>query len=239
MERDVLKENYNQVRENIRQACLRSRRSIDEVTLIAVSKTKPISMIQHGIELGMTNFGENKPQEIRDKCAEITAVVQWHMIGHLQKNKIKYIVPNCSLIHSVDSIELARNIQAVAEKKECHVHILLQMNVSGEKSKQGFTVETVEQALESISQLSHVHVQGLMTIAPYVANSEQNRHLFRQLNELYIDIKSKNIDNVSMNVLSMGMTGDYEVAIEEGATHIRVGTGLFGQREQKNNKTGR
>jgi len=230
MNKKQMEENYQSVLCNIENACQRSGRNPEDITLIAVSKTKPVETVKMAIDIGMTEFGENKPQEIRDKTNEISTPVKWHMIGHLQSNKIKYVLTTCELIHSIDSLKLAQQLNEQAIKKECHVNILLQVNISKETSKQGFLAENLEQAVREIRAMSHLHIQGFMTIAPYVENPEDNRHLFRQLNELLIDIKSKNIDNVNMNILSMGMTGDYEVAIEEGATHIRVGTGLFGER---------
>lgn len=230
MTKKQLEENYQQVLCNIENACQRSGRNPEDITLIAVSKTKPIEMIKTAIELGMTSFGENKPQEIRDKTKSITDPVKWHMIGHLQSNKIKYVLNTCELIHSVDSLKLARQLSKQAEKKECDINILLQVNVSEEDSKQGFMLSDVEQTVREIATYNNLHIKGLMTIAPYVENLEENRSIFRQLGELLIDIKSKNIDNVNMSILSMGMTGDYEIAIEEGATHIRVGTGIFGER---------
>ena len=230
MNKKQLQKNYQIVLENIEKACNRSGRNVDDVTLIAVSKTKPIELVQTAIEIGMTAFGENKPQEIRDKTNSIMEPVQWHMIGHLQKNKIKYVITTCSLIHSIDSFKLAKQLSNEAVKKECDVNILLQVNVSQEESKQGFLLTETEKAIHEISKYKNLHIKGLMTIAPYVDDPEENRMIFRQLNELLIDIKSKNIDNVNMSILSMGMTGDYEVAIEEGATHVRVGTGIFGER---------
>ncbi len=230
MTKKQLEGNYQQVLCNIENACRRSGRNPEDITLIAVSKTKPIEMVKTAMELGMTCFGENKPQEIRDKTQSITSPVEWHMIGHLQSNKIKYVLNTCELIHSVDSLKLASQISKQAVKKECEVNILLQVNVSEEDSKQGFILSNIEQAVRDIANYNNLHIKGLMTIAPYVTNPEDNRSVFRQLGELLIDIKSKNIDNVNMSILSMGMTGDYEVAIEEGATHIRVGTGIFGER---------
>lgn len=234
MNQKQLEQNYQNVLANIQAACQRSGRNPEDITLIAVSKTKPVELVRMAIDIGMTEFGENKPQEIRDKTKQISAPIKWHMIGHLQSNKIKYVLTSCALIHSVDSLKLAQQLNDQATKKETHVNILLQVNISEEKSKQGFLVDELEDRVRQIGRLDHIRIQGLMTIAPYVDDPEDNRHLFRQLNELLIDIKSKNIDNVNMNVLSMGMTGDYAVAIEEGATHIRVGTGLFGERSYNN-----
>ena len=181
-------------------------------------------------EAGARDFGENKVQEILEKRPEIPEDARFHMIGHLQRNKVRQVIDKVVLIHSVDSLRLAEQIETEAEKKDLHVDILLEVNVAREESKYGFFLEEVEDALKKISQYSHLTVKGLMTIAPYVENPEENRDIFKKLYQLFIDIKSKNIDNGTMSVLSMGMTGDYQVAIEEGSTMIRVGTGIFGAR---------
>lgn len=233
MMKDELKANFLEVQENIKKACARVGRNAEEVTLIAVSKTKPIELVEMAIDVGMTLFGENKPQEIRDKTKMIHANVSWHMIGKLQSNKIKYVIDTCDLIHSIDSLNLAEKLNAEALKREIQVNILLQVNLINEESKSGFSVTSLYESLDKLSKLSHLNIQGLMAIPPFVSNPEENRYYFRQLKEIFVDIKSKNIDNISMNALSMGMTGDYEVAIEEGATYVRVGTGIFGARNYK------
>jgi len=230
MTKEQLQENYKTVLDHVKIACEKSGRNPSQVTVVAVSKTKPLEMIEDAILAGMSIFGENKPQEIRDKTAKVSKEVHWHMIGKLQSNKIKYVIESCELIHSIDSLKLAMSLNKEALKRNRHVNVLLQVNVSGEVSKSGFTVEQLYNQLEEIALLSHVHVQGLMTIPPFVTNPEDNRKYFKQLREISIDIKSKNIDNITMNALSMGMTGDYPVAIEEGATYVRVGTGIFGER---------
>ncbi len=214
----------------IRNACQRANRDSSEVTLVAVSKTKPLEMIREAFDLGLREFGENKPQELRDKAAEMKESVQWHMIGSLQKNKIKYVVGTACLIHSVDSVELAEAIQKEAEKKQLVCDILLEVNIAKEESKHGFLKEELLAALPGLATLKNVHIRGLMTVAPYTEHPEENRCYFREMRELLIDINHKNIDNIFMDVLSMGMTADYEVAIEEGATMVRVGTGIFGER---------
>lgn len=223
-------ENLKEVEKNIMEACKKSGRDRNEVTLIAVSKTKPISMIEEAYETGIREFGENKPQELRDKYQELPKDIHWHMIGHLQRNKVKYVVGNASLIHSVESIRLAEAINQEAEKKDIVMPVLVEVNVAEEESKFGITVSDCETFIREIAKLEHISVQGLMTIAPFVENAEDNRKYFAKLRELSVDIAAKNIDNVSMCNLSMGMTGDYQVAIEEGATMVRVGTGIFGHR---------
>ena len=226
----MIRENYQAVEQKVCEACKRSKRAREEVTLIAVSKTKPVSMIQEAIKAGATVFGENKVQELCEKYEELPKHLHWHMIGHLQRNKVKYIVDKAELIHSVDSLRLAQEINKEAIKKELTVNILVEVNVAEEESKFGVGVEETEDLIREIAKLSNIKVQGLMTIAPYVENPEENRGVFRTLKKLAVDIKMKNIDNVRIDLLSMGMTGDYQVAIEEGATMVRVGTGIFGER---------
>ena len=226
----MLKENLESVEKRIQAACDRAGRKRDEVTLIAVSKTKPASMLQEAYDLGVRVFGENKVQEIRDKYEVLPKDIEWHMIGHLQTNKVKYIIDKVKLIHSVDSLRLAETIEREAEKHNCMADILLEVNVAEEESKFGLRTDEVLPLYDKISQYSHINVRGLMTIAPFVDNPEKNRTIFADLHKLYVDIKDKNIDNGTVNILSMGMTNDYEVAIEEGATMVRIGTGIFGAR---------
>ena len=226
----MIKENLDQVRETINAACIRAGRRPEEVTLIAVSKTKPVPMLEEAYAAGTRDFGENKVQEILAKKPELPQDIRWHMIGHLQRNKVSQVIGNAVMIHSVDSLRLARLFEAEAAKKEVDVDILLEVNVAREESKYGFMLEEVEDAVMAIKDFPHVHIKGLMTIAPFVDNPEENRGIFKKLFEFAVDIGRKNIDNVTMDVLSMGMTGDYEVAVEEGATMVRVGTGIFGIR---------
>lgn len=226
----MVQEQLEEVRQNIRNACERSGRKVEDVTLIAVSKTKPVPMLQEAYDAGARDFGENKVQEMLEKEPQLPSDIRWHMIGHLQKNKVRQVIDKVVLIHSVDTVGLAEQIEKEAVKRDLDVSILLEVNVAGEESKFGFAPEEVEEAAREIAKYPHVHIQGLMTIAPFVENSEENRGVFKKLYELYVDMKRKNIDNVTMNVLSMGMTGDYQTAIEEGATMVRVGTGIFGTR---------
>ena len=226
----MITENLEQVRKNIEEACRAVNRDPGEVTLISVSKTKPVSMLQEAYDAGSRDFGENKVQEIMDKYPQLPSDIRWHMIGHLQRNKVKYIVGQVALIHSVDSYRLAEEINIQAKKKNIIVPILVEVNIAHEESKFGISEEDAIQLVEEIAELENVRIKGLMTIAPYVENAEDNRLYFRKIKDLSVDIAAKNIDNVSMEILSMGMTGDYEVAIEEGATMVRVGTGIFGER---------
>ena len=226
----MIKEHLTEVKERIEQACIRSGRNPGEVTLIAVSKTKPVPMLEEAYAAGARDFGENKVQEIAAKKPELPEDIRWHMIGHLQRNKVGQVLGKAVLIHSVDSLRLARQIETDAAKAGLDVDILLEVNVAKEESKYGFMLEEVEDAIMTIKEFPHVHIKGLMTIAPFVENPEENRGIFKKLFEFAVDIDKKNIDNVTMGVLSMGMTGDYEVAVEEGATMVRVGTGIFGIR---------
>lgn len=226
----MVRENYREVLKRVQEACKRAGRDPKEVTLIAVSKTKPVSMIEELLEENVLDFGENKPQELRDKYEVLPKEIRWHMIGHLQRNKIKYLVDRACLIHSVDSLKLAEAIQEEAKKRGIVVPVLVEVNAAGEESKFGIRPEEALDFVKEISVFPNLQVQGLMTIAPFVENPEDNRIHFRKLYNLFIDIKDRNIDNVLMCNLSMGMTNDYEVAIEEGATMVRVGTGIFGER---------
>lgn len=230
MEEVMLNENLKKVEENILKACEKAGRDRSEVTLIAVSKTKPVEMLEEVYAEGIREFGENKVQELCDKYEKLPKDIHWHMIGHLQRNKVKYIVEKAALIHSVDSYRLAEEINIQAKKKNVIVPILVEVNIAEEESKFGISKEDAILLVEEISKLDGIHICGLMTIAPMVANPEENRLYFRQIKKLAVDIDKKSLDNVDMNVLSMGMTGDYMVAIEEGATIVRVGTGIFGAR---------
>ena len=229
----MLAENLQQVNANIEKACAAVGRAPSEITLVAVSKTKPVSMLQEAYDAGARVFGENKVQEIMDKYDQLPSDIQWHMIGHLQRNKVKYIIDKVAMIHSVDSLRLAEEISAQSVKHEVTTDILIEVNIAGEETKFGTDREEAIALVEAAAKLPNIHICGLMTIAPFVENSEDNRKYFQQIRQLSVDIKEKNIDNVTMDVLSMGMTGDYQVAIEEGATMVRVGTGIFGARNYK------
>ncbi len=226
----MLKDNLNDVQRRIGEACHRAGRDPREVTLVAVSKTKPLADIEELMKTGQLEYGENYVQELCEKYEKISSPVHWHMIGHLQRNKVKYLIDKVSLIHSVDSLSLAEQIEKEAAKKGKVAEILIQVNVAHEDTKFGLDPRKVMDLTDQISQLPHVRIRGLMTSAPYVSDPEENRGYFRALHQLFIDIRSKNIDNVSMDILSMGMTNDFEVAVEEGATMIRVGTAIFGER---------
>lgn len=226
----MIYQNIQLVKQHIADAKKRSAHN-NCVELIAVSKTKPISAIFEAYESGIRDFGENKVQELIDKYEQLPNDIRWHMIGHLQRNKVKYVVDKVYLIHSVDSLRLATEISKEATKKNTSVNILIEVNIAEENTKFGITdFRILVDLLKEISQLPNIRVKGLMTVAPYPENAEENRVFFSKLRQLAVDITRENIDNIDMDVLSMGMTGDYEVAIEEGATYVRVGTGIFGER---------
>ena len=226
----MVTENLKKVEKKIESACTRAGRDRNDVTLIAVSKTKPVEMMREAMQCGIVTFGENKVQEIADKYDQMPSDVKWHMIGHLQRNKVKYIIDKVAMIHSVDSLRLAETIEKEAAKKDICMPILIEVNVAEEESKFGIHKEETLSLIRQIAALPHIQILGLMTIAPFVENPEDNRTYFRQIRQLSVDIDAQNIDNVRMDILSMGMTGDYMVAIEEGATMVRVGTGIFGER---------
>ncbi len=226
----MIRENLESVRERLKTACTEAGRNPEEVTLIAVSKTKPLWMLEEAYEAGVRDFGENKVQELVEKAEKMPSDIRWHMIGHLQRNKVKTVIDKAYLIHSVDSLRLAEEISKEAQKRGLVMKILIEVNVAGEESKFGVAPDGAEELIRSIADLPGVLICGLMTIAPFVENPEENRVFFKSLKNLSVDIKGKNIDNVTMDFLSMGMTGDYEVAAQEGAACVRVGTGIFGER---------
>ncbi|MCR5370381.1 MAG: YggS family pyridoxal phosphate-dependent enzyme [Clostridium sp.] len=226
----MVSENLNEVQNRMNSAAERAGRNPEDVLLIAVSKTKPVELMMEAYNAGIRDFGENKVQEILRKAPEMPDDVRWHMIGHLQKNKVRQVIGKAVMIHSVDSVELAEKIEKEAEKQDLQVDILLEVNVAGEETKFGFAPEEVEDAARAISAFPRVHIRGLMTSAPDTERPEDNRKFFRKLSDLSVDMKSKNFDNIYMSALSMGMTNDFEVAVEEGATMIRVGTAVFGAR---------
>lgn len=226
----MINENISKVRENIVKACEKAGRNPEEVTLIAVSKTKPVSAIEEALLSGTLDYGENKVQELCDKYDVLPKNIRWHMIGHLQRNKVKYLVGKTYLVHSVDSLRLAEQIEKEFAKHNQVCDILVEVNIAQEESKFGINAKETEELIREIAKFEHIRIKGLMTIAPYTEDPESNRVYFREIKKLSVDIRDKNIDNVSMDVLSMGMTGDYMVAVEEGATMVRVGTGIFGER---------
>ena len=230
----MIKDSLQEVRQKIEEACKRAGREPSEVSLIAVSKTKPNEVLMEAYEAGVRVFGENKVQELVAKMDSLPSDIEWHMIGHLQRNKVKYIAGRTALIHSIDSFRLAEEVNIQAKKRGIIIPILVEINIGEENSKFGVRALDAKELIRQISQLDGVAVKGLMTVAPYVVDPEENRPLFHKIRDLAIDIDSEKLDNVSMGILSMGMTNDYEVAIEEGATMVRVGTAIFGERRYNN-----
>lgn len=224
-----LKKRLEDVRERIKRAAESAGRNAEDITLVAVTKTHEPDVINEAIDLGVTDIGENKVQEIIGKYDAVKPV-RWHLIGHLQTNKVKYIIDKVAMIHSVDSIHLMDEIERQAEKHNLTMDILIQVNISGEESKFGISPDEIDTFLEHASCLKHVKIKGLMTILPKNDNPMNNRLHFVNINKLYLDISGKKYDNVSMECLSMGMSGDFEQAIPEGANMVRIGSAIFGKR---------
>ncbi|MCI1726694.1 MAG: YggS family pyridoxal phosphate-dependent enzyme [Lachnospiraceae bacterium] len=227
----MLTDNLNLVKKRIEEACAKSGRDPKDVTLVAVSKKKPEEDILELYRAGQRDFGENYIQELRTKQEDLPKDIRWHMIGHLQRNKVKYIAGTIAMIHSVDSLELAETIDREALKNGRIIPILMEVNVAGEESKFGVRPEEADALAEQISHLQNVRLQGFMTSAPFAENPEEDRPVFRNLRKLSVDIGQKNYNNVTVDALSMGMTNDYSVAVEEGSTIVRVGTAIFGARD--------
>lgn len=227
-------ENLKNVQKNIEEACRRSGRDINDVTLIAVSKTKPVELIMEAYNAGIRDFGENKVQDLTKKMEEMPKDINWHMIGHLQRNKVKYIAGKVKLIHSVDSFELAEEISRQCVKNNLTQDILVEINIGDEESKFGVEYDKVTELVDRIIGLPNISLKGLMCIAPNTDNPEENRKYFKKMLKKIVDINSISSNNHYVNILSCGMTNDYEVAVEEGATMVRVGTGIFGERIYNN-----
>ncbi|MBU5440369.1 YggS family pyridoxal phosphate-dependent enzyme [Tissierella sp. MSJ-40] len=225
-----IKDNLLAIEENIEKALIKSGRKDDKVELIAVTKTIDVDRIQEAINLGITNIGENRVQELEKKIEVIGGKVDYHMIGHLQTNKVKYIVPKVKMIHSLDRLSLAKELNKRANMNSLTINALIEVNVAEEESKFGLKIQEVVPFIEEVLKFKNIRVKGLMTIAPYTENVESIRYVFKELYKLKEDISRRNYENLSMDYLSMGMTNDYEVAIEEGSNMIRIGTGIFGTR---------
>lgn len=232
LEKDInyIKENIDFIMKEIEIAANKSGRSSSDITLLAVTKTVSIDKIKVAMDYGIKNLGENKVQELVCKYDELGNECNWHLIGHLQTNKVKYLIDKVKLIHSVDSKKLAIEIDDKAQKNGIIMDILIEVNISGENSKFGIKPDEIDYLLEEISILKNLRLKGLMTIAPFVDNPEENRTYFKNMYKLFIDISKKKNDNIDMKYLSMGMTNDYKIAIEEGANIVRIGTGIFGNR---------
>lgn len=225
--------NIDTIRKNIEVAANKFGRHYSDITLLAVTKTVSIEKMKVAIEAGLQNLAENKVQEILWKYEQLGEQYMWHLIGHLQTNKVKYVVDKVCMIHSVDSQRLAKEINDKAQKCNRVIDILIEVNIADESSKFGIKPQQLNALLDEIRLYPYINVKGLMTIAPNVENPEENRKYFKDMYKLFIDIRGKKIDNIDMKYLSMGMTNDYQVAIEEGANIIRIGTGIFGERYYK------
>jgi len=225
---EIIKNNLEIINEKIKKAALKANRNPQEIKLVAVTKTATIEQIKEAISEGVKIIGENKVQEAKEKYQILSADIEWHLVGHLQTNKVKYAIEIFDFIHSVDSIKLAKEIDRRSLQFGMMTNVLVEVNVSGEETKYGIKPEEVEPFLKEISEFSRTRVRGLMTIAPIAEDKEEVRPYFRKLRELFEKIKSKNIKNVKMDYLSMGMTEDFEVAVEEGANMVRIGRGIFG-----------
>lgn len=222
----AVKDNIDSIKSRIKLACERSGRSIDDITIVGVTKTFEADKISQAIKCGITNVAENRVQELVRKYDDVDGV-SWHLIGHLQTNKVKYIADKVSLIHSVDSVKLAQEIDRQAEKNGRVIDVLIEVNVSGEESKFGVAPDELDELLLGVSDLSHIRVQGLMTMAPLYAEKDEIRQIFKKMYKIFIDNRAKKYNNINMGILSMGMSNDFEIAIEEGATMVRIGRAMF------------
>lgn len=230
-----IRKNIELLENKINQSAIQVGRKKDEIQLIAVGKTFPVEVLQQAQSYGICVFGENKVQELVEKMNCMSKDIKWHMIGHLQRNKAKFIIGEVELIHSLDSLGLAKEIDKIARKKDCIQKVLVQVNISEEETKFGLPVDQVEGFLEDVSTLAGLRVKGLMTIGPNTKEHALIRECFKRMHSIYIDIKQKRIDNIDMDILSMGMSKDFEIAIQEGANMVRVGSAIFGKRTYANN----
>ena len=227
---DQINERLAQVKERIRNAAVRSGRSAEDITLVAVTKTQSVETLELAYEAGIRTVGENRVQELNAKWPNFENRFEWHFIGHLQTNKVKYIIDKVALIHSVDSLKLAKEISKQAEKSGVVMPILIQVNPAEEASKFGLSTDEVASLVKAASELPGINIKGLMTIAPFVEDEVFLRQVFREMRQIFDYLKSQALPGVDMKYLSMGMTHDFEIAIEEGANMVRIGSGLFGER---------
>lgn len=229
-----IKENIERILEKTAQAAIRSNRNPEDITVIAVSKTVDAERAREAVEGGLVNLGENRVQELVNKYEQLTDIhVKWHLIGHLQKNKVKYIIDKAALIHSVESLELAKEINKRALSHNITANVLIELNIGEEESKFGIGEDTVYDFMRSMEQFENIKILGLMTVAPFTENPEDIRWVFKKMKEIFDKISGMTLKNTEMKYLSMGMTNDFEIAIEEGANIIRIGTAIFGARKYK------
>ncbi len=227
-----IKENIERVKCEIAEAAIRSGRSPEDITLVAVSKKVGQQEVKEAISAGINHFAENRVQMLLDKQSDPELVypeVDWHLIGHLQTNKVKYIIDKVSLVHSVDSVRLAEEIDKYALKAGKKVDVLLQLNISGEESKFGISPDEIPGFMEKFCELKNVNLKGLMTMAPKLVSDDEKRNIFRKLNEIYVDMNDNKFYNIRMSIKSMGMSNDFQLAIEEGSNLVRIGTSIFTQ----------
>lgn len=232
-DREYIRKNIEEVKERVKRAAFKSGRTAEDITVIAVTKTLGVDRVISAVAGGINNLGENRVQELVEKYPLVNMDCSWHLIGHLQTNKVKYIIDKVAMIHSLDRIELAEEIQKRAERIGKTVDALVQVNVAGEETKFGIRPEETLAFMKKLSGYKNIRVRGLMTVAPHVENVEEVRPVFKGLRKILVDIMRENIDNINMDFLSMGMSNDYEVAIEEGANIVRIGTAIFGARQYK------
>lgn len=230
LSKEEIKKNVSMVEEKIQKACDRVNREND-VKLIAVTKTFPEELLSRCLAIGVTTIGENRAREMRDKYKTFGDQFQWHMIGHLQRNKVKYVIDKATLIHSLDSIRLAKEINKRAKKEDKIMDCLIQINAVDEESKYGFLPKDIDDVVEEISKLDNIRIVGLMNMAPFFDDPEKTRPGFKKMKEIYDSLKNCDYENINMNYLSMGMSNDYEIAIEEGSNMVRIGSAIFGARD--------
>lgn len=226
----MIRENWDRLWEHISEVCHHSGRRPEEITVVAVAKTIPLNAVKEAVDCGITEIGENRVQEARGKFDVIGNRARWHLVGHLQTNKVKAALEVFELIHSLDSLKLAKEISSRAESKNKNARVLVQVKTTAEESKFGFETSDVPGFTEQIASLPHLKVQGLMTIGPFTDDDTLIRQSFRQLKRLFEELKAASLPNVEMEILSMGMSGDYEIALQEGANMLRIGTSIFGPR---------
>ncbi len=226
----IIKENIEKIKLRVERAARKSGRDLKDIKIVAVTKTVDVARIMEAIDAGVTDIGENRVQELCKKYDIIGERCNWHLIGTLQTNKVRHVIDKVTLIHSLDRIELAEEIQKRAERIKRVVDVLVQVNVAKEETKSGIYVEQAYDFVKEVAKYGNIRIRGLMTIAPFAENPEEVRFVFRELHKLYIDISKENTDNINMDYLSMGMSNDFEVAIEEGSNMVRIGTAIFGKR---------
>lgn len=229
IDKDIILKNLQDIKNNIEKSCIKANRNIEEIKIIGVTKTIDIERIKILKELGINTFGENKAQELLEKYDNIEDA-RWHFIGNLQTNKVKYIIDKVDIIHSVNSLKLLEEINKRALNINKNMPILLEVNIANEESKNGLLEQDLPYIIDEIEKFKNITLNGLMCVAPFVENPNKNVKYFEKMRKLFIDISDKNKDNINMKYLSMGMTNDYQVAIEQGSNMIRIGTGIFGKR---------